>query len=378
MMKNLNNYILPHILLLMVLSLGCGQVISGSKDYSSFRVIGYYLGTKHEVEHFEYQKLTHIIFCFTQLDGNKIAFEDSLQEETLRLLVDQKKKYPQLKVMVALGGWSGCQTCSSVFSSETDRQVFAKSVKEFLIKYDLDGFDLDWESPVMGGKYGHGKPEDKTNFTSLIKALRQELPPPYELSFDANSFPEYVQNSIDWPEVMPHVDFVNLMTYGLPNDKPAHTGHHTALYSSPLQKESVASGVELLDSLKVPMNKIVIGAGFYGFVVKEVDAENHGLGQKGKSGGDVKYKDIVVKYTPEKGFITHWDSIAKAPFLYNAEEKIFITYDNVESCRLKTEYAMRKKLGGMMFWKLNGDLPKDGLLDAIYQETLRNMEEHSK
>ncbi|MBL0316977.1 MAG: glycoside hydrolase [Flavobacteriales bacterium] len=359
----------------MILSLGCGQVISGSQDSSSFRVIGYYLGPKHEVENFEYQKLTHIVFCFTQLDGNKIAFEDSLQGGNAEAFGGSKEKYPHLKVMVALGGWSGCQTCSSVFSSETDRQVFAKSVKELLIKYDLDGFDLDWESQVMGGKYGPGKPEDKTNFTSLIKTLRQELPPPYELSFDANSFPEYVQNSL-MAEVMPHVDFVNLMTYGLPNDKRAHTGHHAALYSSPFQKESVASGVELLDSLKVPMNKIVIGAGFYGFVVKDVDAENHGLGQKGKSGGDVKYKDIVVKYTPEKGFITYWDSIAKAPFRYNAEEKIFITYDNAESCRLK-RVCHEKEARWYDVLEIEWRFAERRIVGCHLSETLRNMEEHS-
>ncbi|HLC83352.1 MAG TPA: glycosyl hydrolase family 18 protein, partial [Bacteroidia bacterium] len=116
---------------------------------------------------------------------------------------------------------------------------------------------------------------------------------------------------------------------------------------------------------------IVIGAGFYGFVVKNVDSKNYGLGQTGKSSGDVKYKDIVVKYTSAKGYNTYWDSIAKAPFLYSKEEKTFITFDNAESCRLKTKFAIKKKLGGIMFWKINGDTHENELLNAIYQESIK-------
>jgi chitinase len=346
-----------------------GEIIL--EDSAAFRIVGYFMGPSEDVEKFDYAKMTHVIFCFAQLDGNKIALEDTTQEKTLQLLVAQKKKYPELKVLIALGGWSGCETCSSVFSSDSNRTAFARSVKGFLIKYELDGFDLDWESPVLGGKNGPGSPDDKTNFTSLIKALRNELPPPYELSFDANSFREYIFSSVDWNNVMPDVDFVNLMTYGLPNDKPGHTGHHTALYSSPFQKESVESGVSLLDSLKVPMSKIVIGAAFYGFKVKNVDSANYGLGQAGIFSGNPTYKNIVEQYTSANGYVTCWDSIAMAPYLYNKVEKTFITFDNAESCKLKTEYALEKRLGGIMFWKINGDTNGNELLDVIYQTSTK-------
>lgn len=368
--------ILPLLLLFHTVT-GCGSVPDAEgkqkpDDSSHFRIVGYYLGPAADVEKYDYAQLTHVIFCFTQLNGNGIAFEDSLGEKTLRRLVEQKKKHPQLKVMVALGGWSGCKTCASVFSTDADRIAFARSVKAFLVRYNLDGFDLDWESPVLGGKYGGGSPQDKANFTALIEALRKELPSPLELSFDANSFRDYVLQAIDWQAVMPQVDFVNLMTYGLPNDQPGHTGHHTALHSSVFQKESVESGVTLLDSLGLPLQKVVIGAGFYGFVVKEVGHADFGLGQAGKKTGEPMYKDILSNYTPDKGYLLHWDSTARAPYLYSAEEKTFITFDNEESCRLKTEYALRKKLGGIMFWRINGDLDRQGLMNAIYQESLRH------
>ena len=268
--------------------------------------------------------------------------------------------------MVALGGWGGCETCSDVFSSEQGRQEFATSVKEILVKYQADGIDIDWESPVLGGFKDHkATPADKQNFTSLIITLRKTLLKNHEICFDANSFKEFIDQAIEWNKVMPHVDFVNLMTYGLPADKRGHTGHHTALYSSAHQQESIDKAITYFDSLKVPLNKLLIGAAFYSFVVKEVDSMNNGLGQRGKFKANVNYNILLEDYTEEKGYRYHWDSIAHAPFLYNSELKEFVTFDNKQSVAAKTSYALNKKLGGIMFWRLNGDTYSDGLLDAI-------------
>jgi chitinase len=347
------------------------QPAAPARIQQEFRIIGYYKGSPGDVPNYAYEKLTHVIFCFTQLEGNRIAFEDSAGERTLQLLVNEKKKHPGLKVMVSLGGWDGCKTCSTVFATAQNRKAFARSVQQFVQHYGLDGFDLDWESPVIGGHKDHpASPEDKEHFTALMSELRNALPHPLELCFDANSFPEYLHQSIDWQKVMPLVDFVNLMTYGLPNDKSRHTGHHTALYSSGFQKESVTSGILLLDSLKVPRAKVIIGAGFYGFVVKEVDSLNFGLGRMGKMVKTPDYKTIVAQYSQDQGYETHWDSVACAPYLYSRQERTFVTFDNKASCKLKTRYAIDNQLGGLMFWKLNGDAPRDGLLDAIYGEAV--------
>ena len=348
------------------------SIAQNSKENNTFRIIGYYQGKPDDVNNYEYNKLTHVIFCFTDLKGNKISLKDTMDERTLKLLVAQKQKHPELKVLVSLGGWSGCASCSPVFAVDSNRTIFARSVKDFILQYNLDGFDLDWESPVIGGYKDHPAiPEDRDNFTSLIKELRQALPSPYIVCFDANSFPDCVFKSVDWLLVMPNVDFVNLMTYGLPNDKSGHSGHHTALYSSPYQKESVNSGVRLLDSLKVPLEKIIIGAAFYSFVVANVDSVNFGLGRPCKVKNSPDYRTTLKKFTPENGYQTYWDTIAMAPYLYSSKERTFITFDNKESCRLKTKYALDNQLGGIMFWHLNGDTNRDGLLDAIY-ETKRN------
>lgn len=358
-------------LLLLVLCFSAFRGAAQPSPKPNFRVLGYFLGNAAEVPQFPYNRLTHVIFCFTQLNGNRMVFEEPQHEAVLQALVAQKKKHPKLKVMVALGGWSGCRTCPAVFASDTGRKAFAASVRRFVQRYQLDGFDMDWESPVIGSKFGPGQPEEKAHFTEVIRELRKALPPPLELSFDANSFRESVLQSFDWPQLMPQVDFVNLMTYGLPNDKKGHTGHHSALYSSPWQTESIHSAIQLLDSLNVPLNKVLIGAAFYGFVVQQVDSVNHGLGQRGKASKDAKYRDIVAQYTAKRGYTACWDSLAQAPYLYSAPERVFITYDTPESCRLKTRYALDHRLGGIMYWKLNGDRSNAELMRSIWDEATR-------
>lgn len=344
------------------------QVVS-SKTQTPFRVIGFYKGDGNDLEKYELEKLSHLIFCFTYLKGNKIFLKNTEDEQILKRMVALKTKYPKLKVLISFGGWGGCETCSDVFASDLGRKEFAVSVKELLKKYKVDGIDIDWESPVIGGFKNHkASNEDKVNFTALMKELRKTLPSKSEICFDANSFKEFLELSIDWKEVMPLVDFVNLMTYGLPSNGRGLTGHHSALFSSIYQTESIDKAIQTLDSMNVPMKKVVIGAAFYSFVAENVDSLNNGLGQKGKFKANVIYSKILENYTEKEGYTYHWDSIAQAPSLYNKQLKTFVTFDDKKSVSLKTKYALDKNLGGIMFWKLNGDTYKNGLLDAIDKE----------
>lgn len=359
-------------ILLVIISIGCNAQPTVKETLNikePFKVVGFYLGKGDDIEKYELNKLTHLIYCFTYLQGNKIGFKNTEDEETLKRIMAVKKIHPKLKILISFGGWGGCETCSDVFATDSGRKEFALSVKDMLIKYNADGIDMDWESPVIGGYKNHkASPSDKENFTLLIKELRKTLPATSEICFDANSFKEFLDVAINWKEVMPLVDFVNLMTYGLPTNKRGHTGHHTALYSSVYQTESIDKAILTMDSMGIPLNKIVIGAAFYSFVVQNVDSVNNGLGQTGKFKENVIYRTLQESYTPKQGYTYHWDDVAKAPYLYNKQEKLFITYDDRQSVTLKTNYALAKKLGGIMFWKLNGDAYTKGLLDAIDEE----------
>jgi chitinase len=341
------------------------NIDEGRKDFS---VIAYYSGGAGEVDKYPIEKLTHIIYSFLHLQGSRLAVDDADDDSTIQHLVALKAKYPHLKVMLALGGWGGCKTCSEVFSSQQGRSEFAESAKELLVKYNADGLDLDWEYPAIEGPPGHAySPEDKQNFTLLVQELRKKFGDQYELSFAAGGFTEFLENSVEWENVMPLVDRVNLMTYDLVNGYSTVTGHHTPLGSSTPREESVRKAVRFLDSLKIPMSKIVIGAAFYARVWQNVDDKNNGLYQSGTFKETVNYKDFETYFAESEGFENLYDRKAEAYHRYSPRRKLFATFDNPESVRSKTIYAMKKGLGGIMFWQLAGDKYEDGLLDAIYK-----------
>jgi chitinase len=124
----------------------------------------------------------------------------------------------------------------------------------------------------------------------------------------------------------------------------------------------------------VKPGQIIIGSAFYGKGWKGVPPVNNGLYQtnRGQWKERNNYSAIREKREDKNGFVRHWDPIAKAPFLYNATDSIFVSYEDTVSIRLKTKYAEETGLAGIMFWSLGGDTNKDGLLDAIYAEKKRH------
>jgi chitinase len=114
-------------------------------------IIAYHFGDTSNIRQHSVGDLSQIIFSFLKLNGNELAIETEQQRSDIVNLVSLKKDYPDLKVLVALGGWGGCETCSEVFSTVEGRDEFVASVKAMLIEYDLDGLDLDWEYPAIEG-----------------------------------------------------------------------------------------------------------------------------------------------------------------------------------------------------------------------------------
>ena len=329
-------------------------------------VIAYYSGKADQVNNLPAEKLSHIIYSFCHLKGNKLQVNSSADSLTITRLVTLKKRNPQLKVMLALGGWGGCASCSDIFSSEEGRAEFSKSVRKVNQYFHSDGIDLDWEYPTIEGFPGHPfKPEDRENFTLLVKALRKELGSTMEISFAAGGFKKFLDESVDWKNIMPLIDRVNLMTYDLVNGYSTVTGHHTALYSSDKQPESTDFAVKYLIKMGVPQNKLVIGAAFYARIWEEVPATSNGLFQSGKFKAGMAYKKIVKELTPKNGFQYFWDNASQAPYLYNAEKKLFATYYDQKSIGIKTKYVMDNGLQGIMFWELSQDIADHGLLSEI-------------
>jgi chitinase len=331
-------------------------------------IIAYYTGDDKLINEYEVSKLNQIIFSFLHLKEGKLSVDSAKDSTTIKYLVSLKASNPQLKVILSLGGWGGCEPCSAAFSTAEGRLAFAKSVKEVSNYFKVDGLDLDWEYPAIEGLPGHlFQPADKPNFTELIKILRSTLGKKYELSFAAGGFQKALDESIDWKKVMPLVNRVNIMSYDLVNGYSKVTGHHTPLYSTNPKEESTNKAVEYLLKLGIPAEKLVIGGAFYTRTWKNVENINNGLYQAGEHVQGVSFKDYAPFYTEANGWKYFWDDKAKAPFWYNEKEKTFATGDNLTSIKAKAEYVKAKNLGGIMFWELPLDATRNGMVNTIYE-----------
>lgn len=363
-----------------------------------FSVMAYYVPSETSPpEQLQLDKLTHIIFSFTKVIDGEMKFRN--QEETgeiLKRLVAQREKYPNLKIMVACGGW-GADGFSDMASTEENRRKFVNSVVKFNKTYKLDGLDIDWEYPGIPAADTKARKEDKENFTLLMKSLREHLDSldrKQTLTFAAAGWKGYFEN-LELLEVMKYVDYINLMTYDQRGASSPYTGHHTALGKIKMEDLTNYPMMEYLDSIKaeqgeefswepqsaesitqfclnqgVKPEQIVIGAAFYGRSWKGVAGEFNGLYQPNKGAfiGGCPYHKIRDEFEQKNGYTRYWDSIAKAPYLFNATDSVFFSYDDTASVKLKTMYAKDKQLGGIMFWQLSHDTKeKDGLLDAIYE-----------
>ena len=149
-------------------------------------VIAYYAGRTTMIDSFEVEKLTHLIFCFCHLKGNQLSVGNARDSATIQRMVALKSRNPQLKIILSLGGWGGCQSCSPVFNTAKGRREFAKSVRDINNYFGTDGIDLDWEYPAIEGVPGHPySADDKPSFTKLVTQLRRKLGKEKEISFAA-------------------------------------------------------------------------------------------------------------------------------------------------------------------------------------------------
>ncbi|WP_254062234.1 glycoside hydrolase family 18 protein [Acidobacterium sp. S8] len=322
------------------------------------------------------RKLTRINYAFANLQGGKIINGFAEDDRNIPALVALKKENPSLKVLVSVGGWLWSGNFSDMALTKQSRELFIDSVVAFIDKYQLDGLDIDWEYPGMVGAGNHFRPEDKQNYTQLLKELRKRfnheektLHHSLLLSVAAGASTEFLDHT-EMGEVQKYLDSVNLMAYDYYEpDSDTTTGHHAPLYTNPSDPKKISAdqSVREYEKAGVPPAKIVLGVPFYGHVWGQVQDVNHGLYQPGKpvTNAFASYGNITATML-NHGYERYWDAAASAPYLYSAGQKIFVSYEDPESLRLKSSYVLGHQLGGIMFWDYSGD-PSGALLDTIDQ-----------
>jgi GH18 family chitinase len=323
------------------------------------------------------EKLTHINYAFANIKDGLVVEGFAHDDENFRVLTGLRRRNPDLKVLVSVGGWTWSGGFSDAVLTKESRRRFVESAVDFVRRHDLDGFDVDWEYPGLPGYGNVNRPEDKENFTALMSDLRAAFDREgaargrhYQITFAAGSSSSFLAH-IETDAVQAFVDYVNLMTYDFREaESEPQAGHHSNLYANPadVHRQSADRSVREFLNAGVPASKLVLGVPFYGHAWAEVEPAGDGLYQEGKPPRErvgTHYASLAALAT-QPGWVRRWDALAQAPYLWNADKRVFIAYDDPESLRLKTRYIREHGLAGAMFWEYRAD-PTGALLGTLFE-----------
>ncbi|MDT9688390.1 glycoside hydrolase family 18 protein [Streptomyces sp. P9(2023)] len=309
-------------------------------------------------------------------------------------LRELKAKHPGLKVLISLGGWSWSTHFSDAARTPASRKALVASCVDLYIKGNLptdgarggagaaaglfDGIDLDWEWPGSAGDVDTVfRPEDKQNFTALVREFRTQLDAygrsmpkrkHYELTAFVPTAPAKIDAGFEVPKIMRDLDFVNLQGYDFHGSWETTTAQQSALFAKD-GDFSVDQTVNDWLRRGAPARKLVVGMPFYGQGWTGVTGGGDGLGRPATGPAPATwangYEDYkALKKLADSGtYKVHRDWRNGHAWLFDGTT--VWTYDDPWVLGTKSAYVRAKGLGGAMFWSLDGDTPDGELITAV-------------
>lgn len=142
-------------------------------------------------------------------NATSVHHDGSTTQQYLNWMIsDARKTNPDIKLLATLG--YGNNSLNGIFSNdhktpEQNAIDFANNLLTYLAKYDLDGFDIDWESPV---NYSITQKQFAILFTAIRKAFNNQNTKQYYLTLSPASV-----GNLDAPTINNSFDFVTLQLY---------------------------------------------------------------------------------------------------------------------------------------------------------------------
>ncbi|WP_402468337.1 glycosyl hydrolase family 18 protein [Isoptericola aurantiacus] len=306
-----------------------------------------------------------------------------------------KEEYPDLKVMLSIGGWTWSKNFSRAAATQASRENFVSSCIDLYLKGDLpvidgrggpgaaagvfDGIDIDWEWPGSNnGLEGNGVDEenDAENFRLLLAEFRSQLD-----AYGAQTGQDYLLSAFlpanpadiaagGWndPRIFDSLDYGNVQGYDLHGAwDPELTGHQINLYDDPADprepsrqfsadtavQEYVSAGV---DPAQLGLGMAMYGRGWKGATSAEPWGPATGAGPGTWEAGNEDYdvlKNLGTGY---------YDAEVGAAWRYDGNQ--WWSLDTPQTVAQKSQYIRDEGLGGAMWWDLSGDEDAE-LLDAV-------------
>jgi len=223
---------------------------------------------------------------------------------------------------------------------------------------------VDWEHP--------SSPELGEAFLALTQNLRRHIPGPHHLVTTALPVGEYVLKHINLRSLSLSIDMLNLMAYDFAGSwSEGHSGHHAQLTApaaphNGFAKKSGKSAVEYVVLQGFAPKKILLGVPVYGRSFHGVEGPGQRFSKCGGKDGTWLYSEL-----PRPGTVEVVDlDVGGASCQGDGE---WVTYDSVDTVRMKAEYVRSAGIGGLFYWSGVGDKSGDQSLIASGWKTLRGM-----
>ncbi|GLZ33239.1 hypothetical protein Lesp02_54270 [Lentzea sp. NBRC 105346] len=324
--------------------------------------------------------ITHLFYAFALIENGKCVMPAPTAARDFADIRALKQRKPSLKALISLGGWGAGGFSDAALTSASRQTLVQSCVDLFFRDRTFDGLDIDWEFPVYGGPADiKDRPEDKHNMTLLAQDFKRALGsrlvtaalPTGRLQTDGSYDPA---RSFELGALAGVLDFINVMTYDM------GTGFSpVATFNAPMREvaadpmpradrkwNNVVRAVEYYERHGVSPRKMVLGVPFYGrgFVVRS-EGSQHGLYQPYESTFWVDGYTDVQKLRATPGWKEYWHPVAQSPWLYNAAERKFVSFESPRSIGLRASFAKSKGLLGTFMWELGNDDAQHSLLNAM-------------
>ncbi|KAJ8920078.1 hypothetical protein NQ315_011732 [Exocentrus adspersus] len=316
---------------------------------------------------------THIVYGFAVLDysNHVIKAHDSwadFDNQFYKRVTEYKAK--GIKVSLAIGGWNDSQgdKYSKLVNNPAARRRFIEHVLKFLEKHNFDGLDLDWEYPKCWQvDCKKGPDSDKAAFSAFVTELKQAFRPKgLLLSAAVSPSKTVIDAGYDVPVLAENLDWVAVMTYDFHGQWDKQTGHVAPLFYHPEDEVAFFNSnfsINYWISEGVPRRKIVMGMPLYGQSFRLEKESEHGLNAKAPGPGE------AGPYTRAAGFLAYYeicDNLRNkgwtvvqdpkrrmGPYAYKGNQ--WVSFDDREMIRIKSEYIRKMDIGGGMIWALDLD-----------------------
>jgi len=315
-------------------------------------------------------KLCNVIkyaFLRVNIDTFELETYQKNDIEMLGKINALKKKTPDFKVVIAVGGWKHEYLPRFAKMTETRerRQIFIKSLIRFLKEHNLDGVSYSWIYP---GTRSSGSPEEERNkFSVLIKetseafeAESSETSKRFLLTAAVSPYVRQIKISYDVAAIRDYIDNVDVITNSLWTHKKRRTGSSTAMKG---KSQTIIDSVENWIKSGMPASKINIGFSLYGHTFKLADVDDFGLGARTigpgaataltRTKGILGYYEICSRVWEHK---TAWYKSKTKTGYASDKQGVWVSFDNPKSLKYKLFYLLRKyNLHGVTLWSLDFD-----------------------